>query len=806
MTTLDELRDQGITSFAIHEDREYGEPLSPGAMFEGDTSFNSDLAMSMNGDDASNIESERDEREFGNELLQPYQSSYTSRKGHSRRQSATTHYSFVSAMPSESGSVSSKPASAGNPAIDTRYAPRKERPRFRNPESVRAMQMASPIPMSNYEGNRERMKNAYGLATPSRTGRSETPVSRHSGSRRGSVRSHHSPKPPPTPQQAPLVLLHVTILPMQLPFSHDLMARVMPQWLAENFRLLEEKLQDIILMRRGLLIPHPRDEYELLEERILESLELKTPRLLKCGHFVAPDDDSEKDGDDDSAIGAEDGASRMSGGTMTDDHDSMHARRDSGMCLDCHRELKRPGQGVGAGTRRFDIRIYAANGLMRSEAWTAAWTEMERCDVEIMPWIPEDVRKTLERRVLEEQEADKRKVAYNAELQRRIQEDAVRQQKLAAEAVAKKRQEEEELQKSFQAATAALQKSIEDKAADKAKFEETLEEKLEEAKEAIRFELESQAMMESNSVAERFRAMEDALRQYQYASCPQSPLPPPSVVSSCSRASTYDLDLRSVSRGRRGYTSSRPHAAQIPLSTLLKNYILVQLADPKNWAILLLTAAVGLMSMNLGSYQPTTPLISNVPSVEVYSASAVTATTTAFSTLTVTEIQMASSVYPTASYYSSSLPSSSLAASALPTTLPTESDVIADPNEVPIFESSSTVPDEPLRRDSETSEADAEETIVAESPVAEDLTEPANIDLSLFQHTSELLGAVHEDTVHPDAMVMEDPVTPQAEDSSSETESLADAESNSVAIESDDEMEICPLEDLMSETCSVDDE
>jgi hypothetical protein len=572
----------------------------------------------------------------------------------------------------------------------------------------------------------------------------------------------------------------------------------MPEWLVENYRLLEEKLQDIILMRRGLLIPHPRDEYELLEERILESLELKTPRLLKCGHFVAPDEDTDKDDDNDSAIGSQDGASRMGGGTMTDDHDSMHSRRDSAMCLDCHRELKKPGQGVGAGTRRFDIRIYAANGLMRSEAWTAAWTEMERCDVEITPWIPEDVRKTLEKKILEEQEADKRKAAYNAELQRRVQEDAVRQQKLAAEAVAKKRQEEEELRRSFEAATAALQKSIEEKAADKAKFEATLEEKLEEAKEAIRFELESQAMLESNSVAERFRAMEEALRQYQYASCPQSP--------SRSGASTYDLDLRSVSRGRRGYTSSRPHAAQIPLSTLLKNYLLVQLADPKNWAILLLTAAVGFMSLSMITQQPSTPLISDTPLVDVVSASAVTATTTAFSTLTVTETQMASSVYSTASYSFSAYPTasySSVAESVLPSVLPSEPEVIADANEAPVFESSSTVDDEPLspRRASESSEVDSEETVVAD-PVVEDLTEPANIDSSLFQHTSELLEAAHED-----AFVMEDPVTPQAEDSASETESVANAETDSVAVESDEEMDVCPLEENTfeppSETCDA---
>lgn len=795
MTTLEELREQGVGSFAIYEDQEYREPLSPAAEFEGDTSFNSDLAMSMTGEEVPNRELER---ELGDSVLPPYQSSYTSRKPESRRQSAATHYSFISALPSETGSISTKPTSTGDSATDTRYTPRKERPRFRNPESVRAMQMSSPLPMSTYESNRERMKSAYGLVTPNRTGRAETPVSRPSGSRRNSIRSHHSPKPPPAPQQAPLVLLHVTILPMQLPFSHDLMARIMPEWLVENYRLLEEKLQDIILMRRGLLIPHPRDEYELLEERILESLELKTPRLLKCGHFVAPDEDPDKEEDDDSAIGTEDGASRMSGGTMTDEHEGMHTRRDSAMCFDCHRELKKPGQGVGAGTRRFDIRIYAANGLMRSEAWTAAWSEMERCDVEISPWIPDDVRKTLEKRVLEEQEADKRKAAYNAELQRRIQEDAVRQQKLAAEAVAKKRQEGEELQKKFEAAAAALQRSIEEKVADKAMFEETLEEKIEEAKEAIRLELESQAMLESNSVAERFRAMEEALRRYQYASSVQSPAS--SKASTHSRASTYDLDLRSVSRGRRGYTSSRPHAAHLPLSTLLKNYLMIQVADPKNWAILLLTAAVGFMSMNMTTQLPFTPLISeSVSSIDVLSASAVTATTTAFSTLTVTEMQMASSVYPTASYSSSAYAtaaSSVIVESVVPTILPTVSEA-----EASVFESSYTIDDEPLQGASESFEEDPEETVVAD-PVAEDLTEPANIDSSLFQHTSELLEAASEE-----AVVMDDPVTPEAEDSTDEASDVDASETDSVAVESDDEMEICAVESVLgdsADTCDMD--
>ena len=228
----------------------------------------------------------------------------------------------------------------------------------------------------------------------------------------------------------------------------------------------------------------------------------------------------------------------------------------------------------------------------------------------------------------------------------------------------------------------------------------------------------------------------------------------------------------------------------------MKNYLVVQLSDPKNWAIVLLTAAVGFMSMNMTTQQPSTPLISDVPSVNTASASAIMATTTAFSTLTVTETQMASSAYPTTAYSSLAYPTasySSVVGSILPSILP---EVVVDPNEAPVFESSATVDDEPLspRRASESSEVDSEETVVADL-VAEDLTEPANIDLSLFQHTSELLEAAHED-----AVVMEDPVTPQAEDSASETESVANAETDSVAIESDEEMDVCPVENVLEET------
>lgn len=555
--------------------------------------------------------------------LEPYRSSFTARNPISdpRRSSGATHYSLISAIPSES-SLSSNPNGHASQSIEARYTPRKDRPPFRNPESVRAMQMSSPPPLPTTEASRERLKGAYKPATPSRGAQAETPVSRRSGSRRESIREQHSPRPSATPQQAPLVLLHVTILPMQVPYPHGVMAKVMPEWLVENYKILEEKLQDIILMRRGLLIPHPRDEYDLLEERILESLELKTPRILKCGHFVPPEDDSDKEEEDD-VVGLMDDAtgrgSRMSGGTLTSER-NMHGLED-GTCTDCHRELKKPGKGIGAGSRKFDIKVYAANGLMRAAAWGACWGDMERCDVEISPWIPEEIRKGLEKKVFQEQEASKQKQAYAVELQRQIHEAAAKQKAIESEAHDKKKQEEEERQKSLEAAAAAMQRSIEEKEAEKKKFEQVLQSKIEEAKEAVRLELEAKAVVEYDAVAERLRALEAMLEKKK-----------------------ADSDLNLSRKERRPSLTSRPRAADFPLSTLMKNYFKVLLGDQRNLVILGLSAAVVFLAMNIrtsGTQQLVSPQLTAVPNAQVSSAVAIT-TATSFLTFTVTETQISS--------------------------------------------------------------------------------------------------------------------------------------------------------------------
>ena len=256
------------------------------------------------------------------------------------------------------------------------YTPIKTRSPFRNPSSVRAMQLeTTPPPHLTSRSSQQR----YKLSTSSRN---STPRS---------VRSHHSTIHSPSKlnpskkvkREYPLVLLHVTILPIVTQYPQELMERILPGYIMENWKLLRERVTDTVL-ERGILIPHPKEDYDLLEERLLESLELKVPRILKCGHFhLTPDE--EKD-----AMDLED-----------EDYDSDN---DLDICDDCGRRVRDGHHGSGTGLRRWNIKIYAANGLMRAGAWGAAWNEMERVDVEILPFIEDDLRRELEFGKEEEEE------------------------------------------------------------------------------------------------------------------------------------------------------------------------------------------------------------------------------------------------------------------------------------------------------------------------------------------------------------------------------------------------------------------
>jgi len=156
---------------------------------------------------------------------------------------------------------------------------------------------------------------------------------------------------------------------MSLPDFPELLHNVKESW-----RLLQEKLGDTVL-ERGILLPHPQDSYEVLEERLLEALELPVhPRalILKCGHYMGP---SETPSSDEEAGGA-------------GEYSWNNSQGQRKWCDICGRDVRVEAIGdIADGERRFRVKIYASNGLMRAGAWAAAWREMERVDVELEPFV-----------------------------------------------------------------------------------------------------------------------------------------------------------------------------------------------------------------------------------------------------------------------------------------------------------------------------------------------------------------------------------------------------------------------------------
>lgn len=217
----------------------------------------------------------------------------------------------------------------------------------------------------------------------------------------------------------PLVLLHITLLPVSLPWSQQSLKQILPQDVLDSVNLLKTKATDAVL-QRGILIPHPQDEVDVLEERLLEALELEEERITKCGHFsgrlsVDLGDDWSSEGDQaDSGIDL-----------------SRDSSRNSNECATCRSHINSSMTGVPSGNKRWDIKIYASNGLMRSSAWAACWSEMERVDVEIAPWIPNDMRSRLD--ALRNEEEAQAHVAIERErlVELDLREDAVRDAEVA---------------------------------------------------------------------------------------------------------------------------------------------------------------------------------------------------------------------------------------------------------------------------------------------------------------------------------------------------------------------------------------
>lgn len=454
-------------------------------------------------------------------------------------------------------SVSSIPPSLPYNSGISPYAPRKgNRPAFRSPSSVRAMQMSSPPPFQRVQEGHMRMGSPMSARR-----RGGTPSSVRSGSvlhnhntrlhefDRESMTSNGSARGTPSVQhresavRGSLVLLHITVLPSPgLPYSIESLQEHAPSYVLQNWYMLQEKLTETVLSR-GVLIPHPGEEFDLLEESLLETLGLVAPRISSCGHFHGSHDI--ESGSDSGVSGVGDSKNQLISLSAGHQRWSSHSDMED-TCQDCEQPIRIPGKGIGAGNTRWDLKVYASNGLLSAGAWFAACKEMERVDVEIEPWIPEDVKRALD--AAAEKEAE----------QIRKEHEELEKLKFDLEVMEQLRVEGDE-------ARAAAEQHAAELAAE-----------LEQAKASMPPPhlglpaLTAPPQFETELVVPRKREPSDVPQQAAPVSFPQPP--------------------------------SMPHAApEIPLSTLLQNYLILLAQDRRNMLVGALSVLVIFLSLRLGS-------------------------------------------------------------------------------------------------------------------------------------------------------------------------------------------------------------
>jgi hypothetical protein len=149
------------------------------------------------------------------------------------------------------------------------------------------------------------------------------------------------------------------------------------------------------VFERGILLPHPQNDYEILEERLLEALDLpmrRRARILECGHYLGPS--NEMSLTEDSESESEDEDSYYDGKPKRASFNRTH------WCSTCHSDIRYDSLGPG---KIFRVKVYASNGLMKAGAWEACWKEMERVDVELEPILEPGVQEELTQ-ILAEQE------------------------------------------------------------------------------------------------------------------------------------------------------------------------------------------------------------------------------------------------------------------------------------------------------------------------------------------------------------------------------------------------------------------
>ena len=173
--------------------------------------------------------------------------------------------------------------------------------------------------------------------------------------------------------------------------------------LREAWKQLQARVGDTV-SDRGVLLPHPQNDFEVLEERLLEAMELplrRRARILECGHYLGPANEMEMA--DDEIVSDEEDFEENPAPT-----DNRH------WCSTCQSDIRFDSLGEG---KTFRTKVYASNGLMKAGAWDACWKEMERVDVELEPILDPSVVDELERiAATQEREAIEAEIAASTHI------------------------------------------------------------------------------------------------------------------------------------------------------------------------------------------------------------------------------------------------------------------------------------------------------------------------------------------------------------------------------------------------------
>ncbi|KAI1354345.1 hypothetical protein F5Y01DRAFT_273840 [Xylaria sp. FL0043] len=450
------------------------------------------------------------------------------------------------------------------------------RPPFRTPSDVRAMQMSSPTG-SVYGSPRSSKKH---FPTVSRLG---TP----------SASAQYSPKRKSTPprfktrQEAPLVLLHVTLLPLRWVWG-DLVNNLDPVEMSEqaktlrnSWRILQDRVGDTVI-ERGILLGHPQNDYEVLEERLLEALDLpvrRRARILECGHYLGPANEASLVGDE-----------------SEDDYDKPPPSQSSTKrhwCATCKSEIRYDSLGAD---RIFRVKVYASNGLMRAGAWEACWKEMERVDVELEPIVEPAVQDEIVRLAAAQQE---REIAQQEEAE-------------IAKEVALQYEEQRRSEELLQQAQAQMRSSP-SPSPEPEVVPETVREERRESRASRRRQRDEERLREiygqSPPPPEPHRR-EPSPHPESYAHSSPSPPPPP-------RSPEPERPTEQRQTQRSGYQSAS-------LPELLWQSVRVLMQDRKNVAIVALSFFVLLLSLRSTppepSYEPIVHRLKNMPEMQRISA------------------------------------------------------------------------------------------------------------------------------------------------------------------------------------------